>query len=658
MDFFEQQEQARRSSRWLIVGYALAVLFAVASYCAVAGLAYAFVAMHGALPLSGDAPLEWQGLFGTYFAALARVPYQVYAFVAAVVGGFIVLFSVWRMWQLSDGGPAIARLLGAQYVNPDKCTAAERRLVNVVEEMAIASGISVPPVYVLAGEDGINALVAGYSPNEAVIVVTRGAMHSLSRDELQGVMGHEFSHILNGDMALNVRLVGMLAGLTWIGDAGEEIVYHAAWQDRDRPREERGAGAPAALFGALIAFIGFPGAFAADAIKAAISRQRELLADAASVQFTRNPDGIAGALDSILTLRAHTAVRAAHCELFSHMFFAPAVNRWWSFPGHPPILERIRRAHPRFGRDEYRARRHGVRTEVAVIDGSGNVVKNLPLADTDSAAVPAMLATIGRPVAQHVDYAARLLSRLPSRLREALHRADEAEIALFALGLDGEPATRQAELRVLAASRGEEVVAKVLELHLYVGPLARHHMLTVADLAVPAVKEQRQGARDAFLRDFTLLVEADRRVTLREFVLLTLLRQRLRDGAGQPIRTQFREVQEVSSDAHVVLSLIALSSRGSQQAAFEKGSAVLDLGWTAPLVRSELNTDKVSRALERLRHLSPFAKPAVLKACMEAAAADGGLALSEAELVRMVAATLDCPVPPLLLKQDPEALAA
>jgi Zn-dependent protease with chaperone function len=628
LDFFEQQERSRRNSRWLVLWYVLAVLSVVASYCAVAALAYALLAL--------------------FVGAPPRAPLELYLLVGGAVGGFVLAVSAYRMWQLSDGGPVIADLLGARYVEPGRCTPAERKLLNVVEEMAIASGISVPPVYLLDGDDAINALVAGHSPHEAVIIVTKGAAQKLSRDELQGVMGHEFSHILNGDMALNLRLVGVLAGLTWMADYAERLIYEIAWHNKGLTREERGAAAPAALLAALVAFIGFPGTFAADAIRAAISRERELLADAASVQFSRNPDGIAGALDSILALRAHTAVRALHCELFSHMFFAPAVGRWWSFPTHPPILERIRRAHPRFRRDEYRARRHGTRSEVAVIDGAGNVVRNLRM---DTAV--AMVASVGRPAVEHVDYAARLLARLPSRLRDALHRADEAELAMFALALEPDEATREAELQALAARRGAEARQKVVDLHVYVGGLARNHMLTLADLPVPAIKEQRQKARDAFLADLTAMVESDRRVTLREFVLLTLLRQRLREGAGQPIRTQFRRIEEVAPDAHVVLSLVSLD-----QAAFEKGAAVLKLGWKAPIERHELNIVKVGESLERLRHLSPFAKPGILKACFEAAAADGVFRLAEAELVRMVAATLDCPVPPALAAHDPQALAA
>ena len=632
MDFFEQQERARRSSRRLVLWYALAVLCVIAGYCVVAGAVYAFIAL-----FSGATPV--------------RVPLQVYFAVGGIVAAFILAVSGYRMWQLSDGGPAIAGLLGARHVEPGRCTASERRLLNVVEEMAIASGISLPPVYVLDGDDAINALVAGHSPNEAVIIVTQGTQ-KLSRDELQGVMGHEFSHILNGDMALNLRLVGILAGLTRIGEYGEAVVFWAADQNKRVAREERGAGAVQALCGALIAFIGFPGTFAAGAIKAAISRERELLADAASVQFTRNPDAIAGALDSILALRAHTTVRAVASEQFSHMFFATAVGHWWGFPSHPPIAERIRRAHPRFMRDDYRATRHGTRAEVAVLDGAGNVVKTVRMTASDA------VASVGQPAAQHVDYAARLLGRLPSRLREALQRADEAELAMFALALEPDAATREAELGAVAARRGDQTRNRVADLHVYVGVLARHHMLTLADLAVPAIKEQRQNVRDAFLADFAAVVEADRRVTLREFVLLTLLRQRLREGAGQPIRTQFRNIEQIATDAHAVISLVAHTSRGDTQAAFEKGAAVLKLGWQAPLGMEVLSTAKVNESLERLRHLAPFAKPGLLKACFETAAADGVLRLTEGELVRMVAATLDCPVPPLLAAQDPKALAA
>jgi Zn-dependent protease with chaperone function len=580
LDFFEQQELRRRHSRRLVVWFLLAAGFTAASYCAAGGLVYA--------------------LLSKYWTGTARVPWHFLTGVAGLVGGCILLVSAYRLWQLKAGGHVVAELLGARMIEPGRCSPNERRLLNVVEEMAIASGLSVPPLYLLEQEQAVNGLVAGHTPHEAVLILTRGAMEKLSRDELQGVVGHEFSHILNGDMALNLRLAGLLAGLTWLGEQGEKMVVHAAARPRGVPREKRGGEAVSAVIGLLLAFIGFPGTLAANAIKAAISRQREFLADAASVQFTRNPDGIAGALDSILALPAHTVLLAAGAEGLSHMFFAPAVNRWLGFATHPSIAERIYRAHPRFQRDDYRATRHGRRREYAVIDGGGNLVKHVR---PDALEV---LASVGRPTARHVEFGARLLAGLPQRLREALHSPLEAELAMFALGGFAE---RSGELAV------------------QVGRLAREHMLTLADLAVPAIKSQPQKARDAFVAEFARLVESDRRVTLREFVLLTFLRQRLREGAGQPIATRYPELAQVERDLRVVLSLLARA-----------GGA----GGEAPAAAT------LSAALERLRHLAPFEKPRLLKACLEAAQADGKISLAEGELVRMVAATLDCPVPPLL----------
>jgi Zn-dependent protease with chaperone function len=582
LDFFEQQELARRASRRLVAWFLLAAAFTVASYCAAGGLAYA--------------------MLSAYSTGSAEVPWRLLAAIAGVVGGCILGVSACRLWQLREGGPVVAELLGARGIDPGRCNPTERRLLNVVEEMAIAAGVPVPPLYVMAHEQAVNGLVAGHSPNEAVLIMTRGAMDKLSRDELQGVVGHEFSHLLNGDMVLNLRLAGLLAGLTWLGEQGQKLVYAAARQARGLPRERRGAGAVLAVIGALMAFIAFPGTLAAAAIKAAISRQREFLADAASVQFTRNPEGIAGALDSILALPAHTAVLAARAEGLAHMFFAPAVAHRWGFATHPPIGERIYRAHPRFQREDYRATRHGRVREVAVLDGGGNVVKHV------RAGAPEVLASVGRPTARHVDFGARLLARLPPPLREALHSAQQAQLAMLALG---------------------GFTGKGGELDAQVKALAREHMLTLADLAVPAIKSQPQEARDAFLAEFARRVESDRRVTLREFVLLTFLRQRLREGAGQPIATRYRRLAEVEEDLRVVLELLARASGGRA-------------GGEAPSAAA------LGAALERLRQLAPFEKPRVLKACLETAQADGQIGLAEGELVRMVAATLDCPVPPLL----------
>jgi Zn-dependent protease with chaperone function len=593
MDFFAQQDAARRASRRLVLWYLLAVAFVVACFNLAAWIAFWVVTAGGTMP--------------------AKAHLVVSATISAVIFGV----TAWRLWQLSEGGPAVAALLGAHYLDRSRATPAEAKLLNVVEEMAIASGISVPPVYLMNHENAINALVAGHSPNEAVIVVTRGAILHLSRDELQAVMGHEFSHILNGDMALNVRLVSLLAGIACFGEWGEALVYAAAKQNVGLSREERGAGVLSALFGAAIAYIGFPGLVAAEAIKAAISRQRELLADAASVQFTRNPDGIAGALDSVRYLKAGTTLRSAYAVELSHMFFLPALVRWWSWPTHPPVGERIRRAHPRFLQEDYRRTRHAATYRdgrVAVLDGAGNVVKV-------AGGLASLAAVIEAPRAEHVDHARRLLDALPAETRQRLATPEgAAQVVLEGLG--------QAQ------------------------------QLLVFELALPALKQFPQKRRDAFLAEVRSRIEADRKVTLAEFVQMTLLRQHLREGAGKPIPTQFRKVEEVAQDAQLVLSLIAHASQGDAPAAYAKGAAILGVELPGPTPVVELSGVRLEAALERLRHLQPFQKPRVLKACVETAAADGRFRLAEAELVRAVAATLDCPLPPVIGALDPATLAA
>ena len=602
MDFFDRQDRARRASRWLVLWYLLAVLFVVACFDAAAAL------IHLALTWG-----QWP-------------PWRAHVLVGGTVAGILLAVTARRVRQLSEGGPAVAAMLGAHYLERSRASPAEAKLLNVVEEMAIASGISVPPVYLLHHEDAINALVAGHTPNEAVIVATRGAVQKLSRDELQGVMGHEFSHILNGDMALNVRLVSLLSGIACFGEWGEALVYEVAKHNVGKSREERGGGVLAAMFGAAIAFIGFPGLFAAEAIKAAIARQRELLADAASVQFTRNPDGIAGALDSIRYLKAGTSLRSAHTVELSHMFFAPAIARWWSWPSHPPIEERIRRVHPRFLQEDYRRTRHASTYRdgrVAVLDGAGNVVKVV-------GGVGAVAALVEAPRPEHVDHARKLLERLPAKLKMRLAGPEAAATAILEL----------------LAGHGE------------LAGVGRHQALLLIELALPALKQLPQRRRDAFLAEVNRAVEADKKVTLAEFVQATLLRQHLRAGAGKPIPTQYRKVEEVALDAQLVLSLIAHASQGDAAAAHAKGRAVLGIDLPGPVPAAELSTARLGEALERLRHLQPFQKPRVLRACLETAAADGKFRLAEAELVRAVAATLDCPLPPVIGALDPATLAA
>ena len=671
-DFFELQEAARRATRRLVPLYVLAVIAVAGAVSALAGALAAVPLLYWGGPFEAEITIDYGHLVQSYLAVwITGVPRAFYVWTAGATLATMVAATLWRSWQLRGGGEAVAELLGARRVARARATPAQTRLINVVEEMAIASGIAVPPVYVLDGERAINALAAGTAPSEAVIVVTQGGLESLTRDELQGVIAHEFSHILNGDMRLNVRLLSLLYGVVFIGQTGQTLLRNATAGAIGVAREKQVIGVPQLIAGSLLAFVGYAGLMAARLIKSAIAHQREYLADAASVQFTRNPDGIAGALDSTRSLRLGTHVWNAHAEEMSHMFFAQAMSVWLgaAFSTHPPIDARIRRVHPRFNQVEYRRTRPGLyeHTEIAVLDGLGNIVKVIGAKETARpgvalgalagvAAAAAVPGQVGRPTREHLDVAARMVAALPKATRTRMETAAGAAEVMFALALERDETARAKELAALEARRGAAVRAGVVDAFGEIGGITRAFVLPLIELALPVLKAQPQLARDGFVADLTAVVEADRRVTLGEFVLLTYLHQHLREGAGKPISTRYRTVREVIEDARLVVSLVAHAARGESAAAFEQGASWLDLAPDALVPVTEISIRRVGTALERLRGLAPLVKPRVLRACVDAAA-HGGFKLAQAELVRAVAATLDCPVPPVLAALDPATLA-
>ncbi len=318
--FFEHQERARKRTMWLVLLFALAV----AGIGATIYLVLAFV-------LTGGEPggRLWDP--------------ELFLWVMALTIGFIGLASLFRVLSLRSGGGAVARMLGGRLVSRDTKDLAERRLLNVVDEMAIASGIPVPEVYVLDEEAGINAFAAGYSVENAAVAVTRGALKILNRDELQGVIAHEFSHILNGDMRLNLRLIGVLFGIFAIAIVGRLILYSV----RSSAFRRSKALAGVFLVGLTLMLVGYIGEFVGRLIQAAVSRQREFLADASAVQFTRNPAGIGGALLKIARLERGSAIEAPRASEAAHLFFGEGVRSMFGLLAtHPPIEERIRRIDP------------------------------------------------------------------------------------------------------------------------------------------------------------------------------------------------------------------------------------------------------------------------------------------------------------------------
>jgi Zn-dependent protease with chaperone function len=662
VNFFEHQEQARRNSRRLVVLFALAVAAVVVAVDLVIAAVYLWGAADARVP-AGPTP----GV-GALFAA---VPGELYAAGAALTAALILAVSAYHVMRLREGGEAIARMVGARQVLPGTQDPLERRLLNVVEELAIAAGMRVPKVYVMDEERGINAFAAGYDVSSAVIALTRGALETLNRDELQGVIGHEFSHIVNGDSRLNIRLMGVLAGIVFLGAAGEFVMRSVG---RGRGRKDSAAGG-IFLVGLALFVIGYVGLFFARVIKAAVSRQREFLADASSVQFTRNPDGIAGALDQIAASGLGTRIANRYAEDMSHMYFGQAVSLWLAglFATHPALEERIRRIRPGFAASRYRAGRAPAASDesapavaqglaaAAPVPADGRRRGDAGRAWTRSSGESAAL--VGGFDAGKVDFARRLLRALPNGWRERVARPDGAAAVLVALMLAAKDSVLQGQL---AAARAAGVLSLVETARALVPVLARlgpAYHLPLVDLSLPAIKSAPQQLRHDLLAALEAVIHADRRVSLHEFIVLTLVRAQLAPPARH-VETRFKSIAEVRAEATVVLSLVAhagarSATEGERDVAraFGAGAAEMGLENAAVAARGALTPDAAGAALETLRALAPLAKAVLVRGLFAAVTWDGTIRTAEAELMRLVGAVLDCPLPPLLDELDPATLA-
>lgn len=647
MNFFEHQEAARRSSRLLIGLFLLAVICIVlAVNGALATVYLSLFAPHGAWARYGADALP-----NYFFATTTAVVLLI------IVGGTFV-----EVLDLQAGGDAVAQMVGARAIDPDTHDPAERRLRNVIEEMSLAAGIPAPRAYVLDGEEAINAFAAGTRPGDAIVAVTRGTLERLTRDELQGVIGHEFSHILNGDMALNVRLIGVLQGLLMLALFGRFLM--SIGNVRDDARE--GAGRVLAVAGVVILGVGYIGVFFGRLIKASVSRQREFLADASSVQFTRNPDGIGGALRKIGGLggAGGGVVQHLHAETLSHMFMAPVSVGLADglLASHPPLGERLRRIYGRaveyLQADPLPAEALPATPDVAplpyapVAPDAAAAVMLSPLAGAlgSRAAAPAaggaaaLHASIGQASAGNLNYAAGLPTQIDALgLRPALSAATPAQLLALAMLLDPAPEVRSRQLAAVVERFGAGSRLAIEENAATLARLAPGWRLALIDLAMPALRTLAAAQRDTFLQLAYVLIQADGRVTLAEFLLFSVLKRRLVpvSASGRALR-----LADTPDAAAVVMSLIAcVRLPGDAQRAFAAGHALLPASG-AFVPEKSLALAQVSSAFDRLTLLAPLEKPALVKACIAIAFVDGSSHWKAASCLRTLCAALDCPLPP------------
>lgn len=617
MDFFAHQEAARRSTRRLVVLYVVAVLAIVACV----DLAAAFVFSLGAKGERGD-------VAAYAFAALGAL---------AVIG----IGAAIRTHELRRGGPAVAELLGGRRIPLQPHDPKERMLRNLVEEMAIAAGTSAPAIYVLDDEPGLNAFAAGWTPDDAAIAVTRGCLATLDRDELQGVVAHEFSHVFHGDMRLNIRLMGTLAGIVFLATIGRALVRIGG---RSGARSRKSNGGGFVVFGALLVAIGWIGVLFARLIQAAISRQREFLADASAVQYTRNPLGIGMALARIGDQSAH--LDHPRTEEASHMLFADGVRRLVGgmFASHPPIAERIARVLPGFAASR--------RRDDSLQSGVAALAPQRPAADrVGRSGRDALVAAFGDMQSADVEAARTLLAALPLTLLQAAHEPASAKSLACALLLDDDAVRRAAQMAMLPPDPQLRHDAQSLRLTLRDADRAAR--LPLLTLALPALGELPHADRAPLRSALRALAAADGAVTPFEWALLRLAERALAPAAGDRVRrapARFVPLAARADAAAAVLSVLARAAHGAGEetavAAFARGRRQLgDLPAVSLLPAAGCSLAALGEAVDALADIAPACRRRLLAGCIEAVLHDGVLQAAEADLLRALAALWDCPLP-------------
>ena len=633
MDFFAQQARVRGSSRRLVALFVLAVVAIVATIDAVVWLAMGHHPVDGE-PAASNLPL----LFASSLIVLAGI-------------GFSSLF---RIMSLSGGGKSVAESVGAVPVPTDTSDPALRQLRNVIEEVAIAAGVPVPDIYLMADEPGINAFAAGYSASDAAVCVTQGCLDNLTRDELQGVIAHEFSHVLNGDMRLNIRLMGLLFGILVLAIVGRRVI----WFGGGRSSRRDGGGGQVWMIGLALIVVGYIGYFFGRLIQAAVARSRESLADASAVQFTRQTDGIAGALKKIAILSEGSQLQAANKQEVAHMLFGEAGSFNALFATHPPLLERIRALEPGF-REEELARLAAFMQRAAEAPSAAPEdkpaaplgVPGMKLPPVLPAVLAGAVAAGNAAVAPAFQRASAVHRALPATLTAAVQQPESALCVMLALALSLEAELQPAQRRIVADAFGDDVQRTVQAQAAELATLPPIARLPLVSLAFPALKQLPDGRQQTLLRALDDLVKVDGRVDLNEYCLARLLRIQLQE-ARQPRRAPIDGLKKLPAcrDSVILVCTIVAAAGCSDEAsarrawllAMQQAFPGEAIEWSPPAAAWQASFE---RALDDLDGLSPVAKELVIQSLLSAIQADGMVSVEEAELLRVICASLHCPVP-------------
>jgi Zn-dependent protease with chaperone function len=634
MDFFGHQERAHAATRKLVALFVCAVLAIIGCIYA-AATTVLVVANHGS---------SWQP------AVLILVTLGT----LLIVGGAMAF----KTAQLRSGGGKVAELLGGRLIPPETTDPQERMLRNLVEEMAIASGVPVPQIFVLDNEEGINAFAAGWSPADAAVAVTRGCLERFDRDELQGVIAHEFSHVFHGDMRLNIRLMGVLFGIVCIATIGRILVQVVGRSGGRSSNSKNGGGvAGIVLFGVALIVIGYLGVLFARLIQAAVSRQREYLADASAVQYTRNPRGIGMALAKIGGIGGQ--LHSAHTEEASHMLFADGMKRYFGggFATHPAIEDRVERVLPGFKRHlaSSPSPEEAVAATPMPVGASGLTGANAHSGPARTVSAATLIHSAGEPTRASVESARALMHELPLDLVAAARESARAPALVIALLLDQQPARRKAQLAPLAqrdpAFAHEATV--LFQARMQAPPRS---LLPLLELTIPALRGLPSPARAQLRADARALALADDVLSPFEFALLRTLDRHVRLAGELPQRPPGRPESLLDRFAEATLVISVLARVGAVDGAsdnevaatraFAAGMFALSMPGEAVLLPEDrCSLLDLERATEALGNVSPLGKRNLLQACAAATGADGKLTPEEADLLRALAEGWDCPIP-------------
>ncbi len=578
--------------------------------------------------------------------------YSWQVFSAVSIGVCLLVFggSLYKTMSLSGGGSTIAEMLGGTVLPQASTDPQQRQLLNVVEEMAIAAGMPIPKVYLLE-DSSINAFAAGNSPANAVIGVTRGTLTRLNRDELQGVIAHEFSHIANGDMRLNIRLIGILHGILLIGMIGYFITRSLRYSRRSSNSKSGGSIAAIAMMGFGLMVIGYTGTFFGQWIKSSVSRQREYLADSSAVQFTRNKDGIANALKKIGG-SSGSYIGSSNAQEYSHAYFANGISSFWLslFATHPPLENRIKQLDPGWDGKFIAAQASQATPPEASKPGTSSATKVVLGAAILTSAEQA-IARVGTLNEENIEYVQRLIIAMPPLLRSAAEDAFSTMALVYSM-LVVLQKDRPSALASLSQNVDKTMYAQAEKLMAEMSTLQDQFKLPLLELSIGSLRELSPNQFVQFKSTVGKIIASDRVINLNEWIVQRFLMQQLDQHFGfrKPARAKYARLEQVKTEVATLLSLIAnvgQSNTHDARQSFEAGATQTGLRELEFVTLEHFKLATLNRALDKLAQLRPLVKPQLLKSCMAVILYNEKMTSSEFELMRTISSCLDCPMPPV-----------